>query len=225
MKFELKPFNRNASDKELIKDLQRVARSLGKNKITIEQYNKHGRFNSSTLQRRFGGWLNTLKKANLEQTRIYGVSNEEYFHNIEHVWTNIGRQPYYRDMEKPLSKYSKKAYWHRFGSWRKALEEFVKYTNSDEDVKKSFKIKQLSRGKSHRTNRNISWRMRFLVMRRDNFRCSICGTVQNIEKDITLHVDHIVPWTKGGETVMGNLQTLCNKCNIGKSNLSMRNNI
>lgn len=65
--------------------------------------------------------------------------------------------------------------------------------------------------------------MRFLVMQRDNFRCSICGTVQNIEKDLTLHVDHIVAWSKGGETVMENLQTLCNKCNIGKSDLSMKN--
>jgi 5-methylcytosine-specific restriction endonuclease McrA len=34
-----------------------------------------------------------------------------------------------------------------------------------------------------------------------------------------LPVDHIKPWTKGRETVMGNLQTLCNRCNIGKSDI------
>lgn len=33
-----------------------------------------------------------------------------------------------------------------------------------------------------------------------------------------LHVDHIKPWSKGGTTEYGNLQTLCEKCNLGKSN-------
>jgi 5-methylcytosine-specific restriction endonuclease McrA len=34
---------------------------------------------------------------------------------------------------------------------------------------------------------------------------------------VQLHVDHIYPWAKGGETVVENLQTLCMTCNIGKS--------
>ena len=34
---------------------------------------------------------------------------------------------------------------------------------------------------------------------------------------VELHVDHIFPWSKGGETVLENLQTLCSRCNGGKS--------
>ncbi|MCL4507775.1 MAG: HNH endonuclease [Chloroflexi bacterium] len=34
-----------------------------------------------------------------------------------------------------------------------------------------------------------------------------------------LHVDHILAWSKGGETVLENLQTLCSVCNLGKSNV------
>ena len=34
----------------------------------------------------------------------------------------------------------------------------------------------------------------------------------------TLHIDHIVPVSLGGRTVQENLQTLCQSCNLGKSN-------
>jgi len=43
-------------------------------------------------------------------------------------------------------------------------------------------------------------------------------TMEN--SSVTLHADHIKPWSKGGETVIENLQTLCSKCNIGKSDLA-----
>lgn len=36
---------------------------------------------------------------------------------------------------------------------------------------------------------------------------------------VELHVDHIMPWAKGGEIVLENLQTLCSKCNLGKSDM------
>jgi len=32
-------------------------------------------------------------------------------------------------------------------------------------------------------------------------------------------VDHKKAWANGGETVLENLETLCSKCNIGKSDL------
>lgn len=57
---------------------------------------------------------------------------------------------------------------------------------------------------------------------RDNFTCQQCGLQPWREDkpwlpDISqLECDHIIPLAKGGETKMGNLQTLCFHCNRGK---------
>lgn len=58
--------------------------------------------------------------------------------------------------------------------------------------------------------------IRYEVLKRDNFRCKICG--MSAEDGIKLHVDHIIPVSKGGKSTMNNLQTLCERCNLGKSN-------
>lgn len=58
--------------------------------------------------------------------------------------------------------------------------------------------------------------LRYDILKRDNFRCVICG--RTADDDIKLHVDHIKPISKGGKTIRKNLRTLCNSCNIGKSN-------
>lgn len=57
--------------------------------------------------------------------------------------------------------------------------------------------------------------LRYDVMKRDGFRCVLCG--RSAEDGVLLHVDHIIPVSKGGRTIMENLQTLCSECNLGKS--------
>ena len=52
------------------------------------------------------------------------------------------------------------------------------------------------------------------ALERQGGKCAHCG------KDITLETaqaDHIIPWSKGGRTVPGNLQCLCVACNNAKS--------
>lgn len=57
----------------------------------------------------------------------------------------------------------------------------------------------------------------FGVLARDKFCCCACGRSTKLH-GVLLHVDHIVPRSKGGSDEESNLQTLCQKCNIGKSN-------
>lgn len=57
--------------------------------------------------------------------------------------------------------------------------------------------------------------LRYDILKRDGFRCVICG--RSADDGIKLHVDHILPVSKGGKTVPNNLRTLCDSCNLGKS--------
>ena len=58
-------------------------------------------------------------------------------------------------------------------------------------------------------------KLRYDILRRDGFRCTICGRGQ--EDGVKLHIDHIKPVSKGGRTTPDNLRTLCQDCNLGKS--------
>ncbi len=62
--------------------------------------------------------------------------------------------------------------------------------------------------------RMLSASMRYDVLRRDKFRCVLCGAAA--KDGVQLHVDHIRPLSKGGKTEMSNLRTLCDRCNLGK---------
>lgn len=219
MKFELETYNRNSSDTELLNDLRRVAVELQQDKVTIDQYNERGKFHSITLTRRFGNWFKTLEKAGLQKTRNLNITDEELFKNIEKVWLALGRQPRYQEMVKPISNYSSGTYENRFGTWLQALEKFVEFVNTGEFETLNTIPSKPEISQRHKTKRDINWRLRFLIMRRDNFKCCACGNSPATTLETVLHVDHILSWDQGGETLYENLQTLCQTCNIGKSNL------
>lgn len=61
MKFELDTYNRNTPDQDLLDDLKKVAKVIGKDKVTIDEYNEKGKFHSTTLTRRFGNWFKSLE--------------------------------------------------------------------------------------------------------------------------------------------------------------------
>lgn len=60
----------------------------------------------------------------------------------------------------------------------------------------------------------MSLTLRFVVFKRDSYRCQICGATA--QDGCKLEVDHKVPVAKGGLDELDNLQTLCFECNRGK---------
>jgi len=222
--------NYDATAEDCIEDIASVATSLGKTVLTRSEYDRQGRFSSSLVERRCGSWNAAIKRAGLTVSPLFHkrATDEQLFQNLEQLWESLGRQPRRNDFGRPLSQFSAETYRTRFGSLRKALEAFVasfdgdERQHSEEDIAETnIEMAPLPVPRRHRTSRTITWRLRLLVMRRDDFKCRICGVSPAIRPGTVLVVDHIVPWDGGGETVMENLQTLCEPCNGGKSNLPM----
>lgn len=75
----------------------------------------------------------------------------------------------------------------------------------------------IRRGRDPRKRRtSISEWMRDAVIARDGMICGLC--VQPVESRSDLHIDHIQPWSRGGVTVVANLQPAHAACNIAKGN-------
>jgi hypothetical protein len=56
---------------------------------------------------------------------------------------------------------------------------------------------------------------RMQVLKRDDYRCCVCGRRAADHLDVELHVHHIRPWAEGGVTDERNLITLCHTCHKG----------
>lgn len=108
---------------------------------------------------------------------------------------------------------SPKGQVHRWWDWEYNFDD-VKLTLKDaeneiEYRKSKERFKKVQRSK-------ITDSVRFKVFQRDNYRCKICGRSPESNSNVTLHVDHIIPVSKGGASDFSNLQTLCSSCNMGK---------
>ena len=218
------------SEAEFLDDLRRVAERVGGSTLSVEQYCEHGRYSTKPVPRLFGDWESALARVDLKPGPGYNrpFTEQELFENLATIWRTLGRQPKQSDMRRPLSVVGHDAYSRRYGSWRHALESFVSYMKQDFPLPQvelatwapprepAAESREEFIGSKART---AGWRLRFLVMRRDRFRCCQCGASPATSPGTVLAVDHIVPWSQGGATVIENLHTLCEPCNGGKSAL------
>ena len=216
MKLEYVSKVNKVSNEEIVADMKRVSELIVKNRITISDYETYGKYDPTTVMRHFGSWNKALECIGLEiSNRQYSL--QELYDNLAEIWISLGRQPSRRDLMRVNSPISYKAYERKFGKWSNALMSFVEYFNASGGVMTDQNF--LENTNQSKTSRDINLRMRFMVMQRDNFKCCICGASPAKDASVELHIDHIIPWSKGGETVIENLQTLCSKCNLGKSDL------
>jgi len=216
--------SRNLSDDELISELQRIANLLDKNFLTKEDIDSNSSIGTSVLRSRFGSLKCAIELAGFKiSDHAKRYTDKECFENLLEMWTFLGRQPKYLDMDMKKSNVGKKAYIVRWGNWTSALKAFIEFIDNEnpkekEIAKENDNIKKISRKPKKKNKRDISLGLRYKILNRDRFRCVKCGNSPSSDLTCELHIDHIIPFSKGGLTNLENLQTTCKNCNLGKGN-------
>lgn len=208
---------------ELLAQVKEVARKLGTSSLRKGDFLRETGLSDRPVLRVFGSWRAALTAAGLGQAALgKRYSDEECFENLLAVWTHYGRPPRHQEMTRPPSRVGPKAYVRRWGSWRKALAAFTERVNAEPAAPAAAVAAPVAAPENRSsasvptTARGVPLGLRYRVLARDRFRCVLCGQSPATSISVSLHVDHVIPWSRGGQTVFENLRSLCQNCNLGK---------
>lgn len=225
--------DRNRVDKVskdlVLEELRRVGAQLGLRYFTVREFNQLStKCKHATVIRNFGTWQAALKTAGIDSTsrrkqRADAIPAPALFEELERIWRQLGHRPSRLEWEVASPKYSYGTYGRRFNGWTNACAQFIEFKSAPPSAPNSDYIPSISAiNRVEETNiaefekRNIPLKLRLDVLKRDQFRCIFCGRSPATESGVALHIDHKIPFSKGGRTEIGNLQTLCRDCNLGK---------
>jgi hypothetical protein len=232
-KFQRKRLN-EISEARILDELEKAAKLFNYIEFGYREFSKIADISGSLVKKRFGGWkkgLEALRKRLQEKglslsprphapNRIY--SDKELFDEMERVWQKVGQRPSKTEWEMAEPRISYSCYKKRFVGWTNACFKFIEYKMGGDILVDDFFITdhaiqrdgKVEFKKEH--SRNVPLGLRLKVLSRDNFRCIFCGKSPAIDIGTKLHIDHVTPFSKGGRSVLENLQTLCEECNLGK---------
>jgi len=202
------------TDQEILDSLRAFAQRYDFRPFTTREYNqwKDKVCHSWTISERFGSWRRALALIGIKTgVRSRRYSPRELMDNLELVWRELGRPPGQPSMAQRGFRISAGPYRRQWGSLRKAcalLARFKKGEISEQQLLGSVASKQARAA--------LPLKIRWDVLKRDNYRCVKCGRSPSVDRKVRLEVDHKTPVAKNGQNNIENLQTLCWECNQGK---------
>ena len=230
-------FERTRIDKipieTVLAQLARVAELRGFVEFGKREFDDIAPISSSTAVRAFGTWSkamealrDTLRQRGLAlKPRHKGYFAEaELFAEMERIWTTLGHRPSRIEWEAAKPRISYQTYKRYFGGWQQACLTFLEQRTGERlspmvvEARSAGEApqKQAIRQGAARNPREVPPGLRLKVYERDRFRCVYCGRSPITDLTVELHADHIIPFVRGGQTALENLQTLCAQCNLGK---------
>jgi len=209
-------------------------------------HSKDRPFCSLTVTKRFGSWPEALKRAGIKGAKPHRIPAEALIKNLEQVWRKLGRPPgtHTLPIRGRFSASAYRSRWgsvrracellakHHQGhltrnelvflaNHRRTIHPRATELRAASQCDRSKTPRQARRSVPttptlRRTPRNIPLGLRYQVLKRDNYRCLLCGHSPATNPAIQLHIDHILPKSRGGPNHLSNLRTLCQDCNLGR---------
>ena len=240
---ELK-FERHRIDKrrpnEVLPILLRAAKHFGYRVFTMRELGKAKLgVSRGGVESAFGSWSEAMRVLRNELAKdglslapreTKRVSDEELFAELGRIWQSLGHRPSRYEWESSAGKFAYRTYRVRFGGWVNACLSFLEWRMGGAPVAiNDSELVQASSAQEPNlplalkvaiSRRNPPDRLRLKVLDRDAFRCVLCGRSPATERGVVLHLDHIIPFSRGGQTVFENLRTLCENCNQGRGKVA-----
>ena len=233
--------------KKIVKELEKVAKAFKYADFKQDDFDKLADISYYTVNREFGSWEQVMqflgdhfKSKGIKfkiALRRSSFTVQEMFDEMEKIWVELGHRPSRNEWTAFKPGISYDSIYRHFGGWTNACLKFIEYksgateTANDEKQVKISKIDDrlpstvvsnnnvLQTEKTIEQTRTIPLSLRVKVMSRDNFRCVFCGKSPATDIGVKLHIDHVIPFSKGGSNTLINLRTLCQECNLGKSDM------
>ncbi len=242
-KFQRKRLN-EIPESKILEELEKAAKHFNYIEFAWRDFDKFAGISANTVKTHFGNWKSGLAalKRHLQSkgldlsprphapNRVH--SDKELFNEMERIWQKVGQRPSRTEWEMSEPKIAYNTYKQRFGGWTNACTKFIEYKMGGDILADDFVLPDQEEQKTQQENkveykkensRNVSLSLRLEVLSRDKFRCVFCGKSPATDIGTKLHIDHIMPFANGGKSILENLQTLCEECNLGKSNRKVIN--
>ena len=220
------PPKERRSDRLLLATIRAVARVRATAVLTTGMLEEES-VPTGLLRVRFGSVAKAVALAGFAHRNPTGRRTPEELHdNLLTVWRHCGRAPSMSEIGRPPSLIGAGPYLREHRTWKRALAAFVKRMHADPEGRRILDEATgaalvapwpgpRARAKAG-DRRKVDPGLRFRVLQRDRFRCTACGASPAEDPACKLHVDHAVPFSRGGKTEFSNLRTLCARCNMGK---------
>lgn len=129
MEFIINEYHRDIPDEDLLEDIRRVADIYSTDALSRSEYNKYGKFGSSTISRRFGSWNNAIKRIGLtanengQQIHEFCENEEDFFKDLRTIADVLRKQYVTVGEYEQYGKYSRSAMFRKYKSWDTILKK------------------------------------------------------------------------------------------------------
>ncbi len=168
------------------------------------------------------GFFENLLQVEKYNKQLYSHYMEEYNQILLQATSKVEKDLCEQEKARPLilASFTIQLYYKYYNEYKE--RDYVFYSEEIQEAINEAKKINKSKSLIQQERALMSDKLRFQVLKRDNYTCQICG--KGAKDGVELEVDHIIPVSKGGKTIIDNLQTLCQRCNRGKRDKMMYDN-